>query len=151
MGKYIGKRKSRKCPECQSRIEKNQGCNHMNCTICQTDFCWVCGKRGYPSAHGRSCTTTITDCSQLGIIMLILLFLPLLLFVMGPFLLAILVIEKWCGIYDRWRRCCLMFPLLPITFIVACILYPLSLLTFYVIGLFIVFQSLWFFIIFNSN
>ena len=33
---------TKKCPKCDSRIEKNQGCNHMHCKLCQHDFCWMC-------------------------------------------------------------------------------------------------------------
>ena len=33
---------TKKCPKCSSRIEKNQGCNHMHCKICNHDFCWMC-------------------------------------------------------------------------------------------------------------
>ena len=33
------------CPMCHSAYEKNQGCNHMTCTICRppTHFCYICG------------------------------------------------------------------------------------------------------------
>jgi len=30
------------CTRCGSRIEKNQGCNHMTCQQCKHEFCWIC-------------------------------------------------------------------------------------------------------------
>lgn len=38
------KRISKRCPQCQSPVEKNGGCNHMRCVTCRTDFCWLCGE-----------------------------------------------------------------------------------------------------------
>lgn len=34
---------TKKCPACASRIEKNQGCNHIKCInkACRHEFCWV--------------------------------------------------------------------------------------------------------------
>ena len=33
---------SRKCPKCASPIQKIDGCNHMACKKCKTEFCWIC-------------------------------------------------------------------------------------------------------------
>eukprot|EP00670_Eutreptiella_braarudii_P010211 CAMPEP_0174311368 /NCGR_PEP_ID=MMETSP0810-20121108/3671_1 /TAXON_ID=73025 ORGANISM="Eutreptiella gymnastica-like, Strain CCMP1594" /NCGR_SAMPLE_ID=MMETSP0810 /ASSEMBLY_ACC=CAM_ASM_000659 /LENGTH=499 /DNA_ID=CAMNT_0015419593 /DNA_START=109 /DNA_END=1605 /DNA_ORIENTATION=- len=40
------------CPACESPIQKNDGCNHMVCSKCKHDFCWVC--LGPWSKHGSS-------------------------------------------------------------------------------------------------
>ncbi|TGO52663.1 hypothetical protein BCON_0137g00250 [Botryotinia convoluta] len=33
---------TKRCPNCQVRIEKNEGCDHMTCRSCEHEFCWVC-------------------------------------------------------------------------------------------------------------
>jgi len=43
---------TKSCPRCGSRIEKNQGCNHMTCSSCKHEFCWIC--MGDWSDHGAS-------------------------------------------------------------------------------------------------
>ncbi|KAI8055638.1 hypothetical protein BDF22DRAFT_671230 [Syncephalis plumigaleata] len=36
------KNNTKRCPSCRTRIEKGAGCNHMTCSICRTEFCWLC-------------------------------------------------------------------------------------------------------------
>lgn len=43
---------TKKCPKCQTQIEKNQGCNHMTCRVCKFEFCWLC--KGNWKDHGTS-------------------------------------------------------------------------------------------------
>ena len=33
---------TKKCPNCHSNIEKNDGCNQMTCVKCKHVFCWEC-------------------------------------------------------------------------------------------------------------
>ena len=47
------------CPRCRTPIEKNEGCNHMECSQCKAHMCWRCmqvfpnGEEVYD--HQKSC------------------------------------------------------------------------------------------------
>lgn len=36
------RKNARSCPNCMVVIEKNGGCQHMTCTHCRHQFCWIC-------------------------------------------------------------------------------------------------------------
>ena len=48
------------CPKCNICIEKNGGCNHMQCYHCKHDFCWMC--LGNWRTHGSE----YYECSRSG-------------------------------------------------------------------------------------
>jgi len=44
------KENAKNCPNCHIRIQKVSGCNHMTCSSCSFQFCWICNGR-YTSNH----------------------------------------------------------------------------------------------------
>jgi len=47
---HWAKKNTKKCPQCKTIIEKMAGCNHMTCSNCKFEFCWLCGGK-YSSNH----------------------------------------------------------------------------------------------------
>ena len=38
------RRTSKPCPKCKAPTFRATGCNHMKCTQCKADWCWLCGE-----------------------------------------------------------------------------------------------------------
>lgn len=36
---------SKSCPGCLIRVERTEGCAHMQCNRCQIHFCYLCGSK----------------------------------------------------------------------------------------------------------
>uniref|UniRef100_A0A3Q2ZJX7 E3 ubiquitin-protein ligase parkin n=1 Tax=Kryptolebias marmoratus TaxID=37003 RepID=A0A3Q2ZJX7_KRYMA len=34
---------TKRCPRCLVPVERNGGCMHMQCSLCRTEWCWLCG------------------------------------------------------------------------------------------------------------
>ena len=46
----------KQCPRCKIYTEKNEGCNHMTCTNCKFQWCWLCeGKYEYGHYNQGKC------------------------------------------------------------------------------------------------
>ncbi|KAL4460816.1 hypothetical protein ABPG74_016288 [Tetrahymena malaccensis] len=48
--KYIEKNVVQLCPKCKIKIEKMTGCNHITCSFCKHEWCWLC-KSKYSRSH----------------------------------------------------------------------------------------------------
>ncbi|KAL4506736.1 hypothetical protein ABPG72_001157 [Tetrahymena utriculariae] len=48
--KYIEKNVVQLCPNCKIKIEKMTGCNHITCSFCKHEWCWLC-KSKYSRSH----------------------------------------------------------------------------------------------------
>ncbi len=46
--KWKNSKNIKRCPKCQYFVEKNEGCNHMNCINCKYEWCWLCLKESLP-------------------------------------------------------------------------------------------------------
>ncbi|CAE8627433.1 unnamed protein product, partial [Polarella glacialis] len=58
---------TKQCPSCGIRTEKLSGCNHMTCSSCFKDWCWVCGHQvdsiawHYNPGNPAGCQQFMTD------------------------------------------------------------------------------------------
>jgi len=44
-------RSGKKCPCCGVYINKFEGCNHITCTYCKFEWCWICGQEFRPDHY----------------------------------------------------------------------------------------------------
>ena len=59
MVKKLGKKKGwRQCPQCRTMISRSEGCDHMECYGCGTEFCYNCGK------HDPHCGSTCIESNE---------------------------------------------------------------------------------------
>ncbi len=47
--------RTKECPICKTRIEKDSGCHHMHCFKCKYHFCWLCMKEWQTHGYGKKC------------------------------------------------------------------------------------------------
>eukprot|EP00347_Sterkiella_histriomuscorum_P012497 403368354 len=76
------------CPKCQALVEKQSGCQHMTCSVCKYEWCWLCGLPynnifHYAQMGGLLCELTAGSffkrkpCCTYILIALMLIFFPL--------------------------------------------------------------------------
>ena len=89
-----------KCPKCKARIERVSGCEHMNCTLCKHNWCFICGSDLKNKLH----KVTEIYCMCIGglyfwnkniflkylLWFLLTIFLPLIVVIAGPLLVGAL-------------------------------------------------------------
>ena len=48
---------TRPCPKCGVRTQRSQGCMHITCTQCSSEWCWQCGQTGKKGEvhHAHEC------------------------------------------------------------------------------------------------
>ncbi|XP_056016354.1 E3 ubiquitin-protein ligase parkin-like isoform X2 [Ostrea edulis] len=44
---------SKPCPKCRVKTERSGGCMHMTCSVCKTDWCWICDKEWNRDCQGN--------------------------------------------------------------------------------------------------
>ena len=54
LDEWSRKNNARFCPNCRIRVQKVLGCDHMTCTRCKYEWCWLCGEE-YKSNHMSKC------------------------------------------------------------------------------------------------
>lgn len=65
--KHLAKLISKRCPNCSTAIEKNEGCLHMTCAKCSHGFCWRCLKPWKPTHKDYyNCSASVSRAARQG-------------------------------------------------------------------------------------
>uniref|UniRef100_UPI00358F9E7F cullin-9 isoform X2 n=1 Tax=Myxine glutinosa TaxID=7769 RepID=UPI00358F9E7F len=65
LSKHVAKLISKRCPSCQTQIEKNEGCLHMTCGNCNYGFCWRCLKPWKPTHNDfYNCSAQVSKAAK---------------------------------------------------------------------------------------
>ena len=62
-------KKVKRCPNCKYFVEKNEGCNHMTCSNCKYEWCWLCLQESLPghyNAGGKCEGLQFSNCQCLS-------------------------------------------------------------------------------------
>lgn len=54
LDQWSQKNNARFCPNCRIKVQKTIGCDHMTCTRCKYEWCWLCGEE-YKVNHAYKC------------------------------------------------------------------------------------------------
>lgn len=97
---WVRGREVQLCPRCKRRIEKIEGCNHMTCSVCHHQWCWLCrgeyspnhydpfNPLGCPNLQGSGNSRQQWPLWRIYLLRLRMVLLVLLLIVLSPILLA---------------------------------------------------------------
>ena len=54
LDKWSKKNGARFCPNCRVKVQKTVGCDHMTCSRCTYEWCWLCGEK-FSGGHSLHC------------------------------------------------------------------------------------------------
>jgi len=57
LGEFSKNNEIRLCTNCKVIVTKIEGCQHITCSVCKSDWCWDCGEQYLPG-HPENCRKT---------------------------------------------------------------------------------------------
>jgi hypothetical protein len=148
---WVRGREVQLCPRCKRKIEKIEGCNHMTCSMCSHQWCWLCrgtfsnnhydpfNPFGCPNLQGSNNSRQQWPLWRIYLLRLRMVFLVLLLIVFSPVMLVLapsVIIAK--ATYSSSRRkysTCTSIALTCLMWVIGLIATPLILVISLPIGL----------------